>query len=213
MRSAIVVCLALCAIPLTGADRAAAAEAKRGRVDYICFCMNPQASQWVGLSAAHVNSGSIGLFAQLLFSWRSKDYYDNISSQLSDSWGDPVRDNVERAISGAIGPSFGLGSSVVVYSGVGYSAINKYQQRYDPMHILGTNGQYWIGAGDSFNLQLTGGLLARVSPSSAIQIGYSSKPSGMVIGFGAAIGATGKHGRPPGGYEPIEPLPDLPRPH
>lgn len=158
------------------------------RYEFVGYCFNAPASQWFGISAAMVHSHAPGIFASLLVATPVSDnVYDNISERLADSWGDRITDESQRSVSGNIGLVYGLSPAIAIYAGPGFSIENSYQQRYDPMHILGTAGNYWIKVDDGFRFNAAAGVLARVSARVVIQGGYSSNPAGAVIGVGAAL--------------------------
>jgi hypothetical protein len=115
------------------------------------------------------------------------EYYDNISQSLADSWGDPVTGTSYSGLIISMGPSYSLHRRLIVNLGLGYSALDKYQERYDDMHILGENGSYSVmDEQGSMQLNLTASAVLNPWRSLALYVGYDSNPESLVVGVGLA---------------------------
>jgi hypothetical protein len=118
-------------------------------------------------------------------SWESGDYYENISIHEAEDWGDSRRHIDNNWETYDAGVTYGYTHSFALYLGLGFSHSRQYVQYYDPFHILGRDGLYWVDGKPGVNLlNTTGGMLLRVGRSGLFQIGLDSQPASACVGFG-----------------------------
>jgi hypothetical protein len=118
------------------------------------------------------------------------DYYENIASWEADRWGDRVTDEFVQNLGlnvGLVTPRLG---PVALYGAGGPVMKQHYQERYDPMRILGTGGRYVIDApeGVAWGVNLMAGALVRAGSNMFVQAGVESMPRGVTLGIGFSFG-------------------------
>ena len=141
----------------------------------------------MGFCFFSTKSEGVGFYIDLKFSvpliYGGDDFYDNISVYQAEGWGDRLLDEQDGWISGNLGLTRVLSSSVALYAGVGYSANTGYREYYDEFHILGTNGRYWVEAGDTEYFNALGGMLLVLGRNWGLQVGGEMNPAGVTAGL------------------------------
>jgi len=119
------------------------------------------------------------------FSRNHSDYYDNISQEQVDSWGDDLIGKDKGSITIDIGLTHYVIHLFHVYFGAGYTSIRSYKEYDDPADILGTDREYWIQNTDALvsKIDVFGGLIFTVANTFTVHIGYVTIPSGVNIGI------------------------------
>ncbi len=132
-----------------------------------------------------------GLFLAFKGSWSSYDsdaYYENISYGQVARWGDKMIDEVIYSRTYEIGYGRRVAPWAFVYAGIGWATFDCYREHFDPYHILGENGRYWIAypPKDREEFDVTTGALFFLSRSFHMIVGYQTAPEGVNFGFGWA---------------------------
>jgi hypothetical protein len=112
----------------------------------------------------------------------SDDFYDNISVGEAESWGDRLLEEKANWLSVNVGFTRAISTRQALYMGVGYSLHSDYRKYYDEFHILGTNGEYWVEAGDTSHINVLAGFLLVLGRNWGIQLGAELKPRGVTAG-------------------------------
>jgi len=87
------------------------------------------------------------------------DYTGIISSSQADDWGDPIVGERTTSMKGSIGMYVSIVSNVYVYGALGVCGRQSVQERYDPMHILSSGGEYFINRKNSRDAGMTLGVI------------------------------------------------------
>lgn len=182
----IAVFLLLLSVPCLGAN---VSELPASGMVGLSWVMNVSAKEYAGLSLYRVYPGKIGWFAEAkigrTFSWRTSDYYENISISEAEGWGDRLLKNDAVHDTYSAGITYVVNRGLFLYSGVGYTASRSYRQYHDDLGILGDNGDYWVdgpNGGSSTNMLV--GLIIRAKERTVFHVGYDTSPSGLNLGIG-----------------------------
>jgi hypothetical protein len=159
------------------------------------FVMSPQLGgglstnlpkQWFGFCLFRTRPEQIGFYIDLKTAipmiYGGDDYYENITSYAAEGWGDELKDEKVTWLSFNAAITKVLASRVAMYLGAGYSLKSTYRNYHDEFHILGTNGSYWVLAGDSGTVNGLGGLLIGTDSNWGIQLGGEARPPGVTLG-------------------------------
>ena len=142
--------------------------------------------EWLGFCFFSTKPEGVGLYLDLKASvpliYGGNDFYDNISAQEAIGWGDPLTDTQDTWVSGNIGMTKVLSNTLALYAGVGISVNTTYFNHYDPMHILGTNGSYWVEGESDSAFNALGGLLVTLGEKWGVQGGGELNPGGVTVG-------------------------------
>jgi len=137
-------------IILTVAGSAAALNPKESPVIAFGYVARvPQAP--FGAALLFFRPNGVGFYADAKFGpgiTEGDDYYDNISIELAESWGDDRIDTQTNPFSMNLGVTQVLSRRVGAYAGIGFTRNTTLHQYYDPLHILGNDGRYWIDGGE-----------------------------------------------------------------
>ena len=114
---------------------------------------------------------------------KAPDFYKNISQHEAEGWGDQLFDDKTDWISLNLGITRSLSHNTALYLGVGLSMGTTYYQYYDPYHILGTNGDYWVEGEDTNSINGLVGLLIGLGQNWGFEIGAEAQPSGVSLGI------------------------------
>ena len=123
-------------------------------------------------------------------------YYGNFQLTIStnephyeslniNSFGDPVTDRYEDLMIFNVGITKRISSVLGGYLGVGYAFVEGFAEKYDPYHILSSNGYYYVSdtAKDESSGNVNAGILLDAG-SVTINIGYHSFTSSAYFGIG-----------------------------
>ena len=145
------------------------------------------AGAYLGMNIFRAFPKKVGFFAEFkmgqIKTYENSNYYENISVAQAEGWGDErTKTDVEPFIVNG-GITMMHGNRLISYVGIGISRMSKYYQYYDPMHILGSNGNYWIdGPTGAMGINFVGGGMYRVTPTVALLVGFDTNPSGLNVG-------------------------------
>jgi len=123
------------------------------------------------------------------------EYYDNISPRLANSWGDRVTGYSYAGILMSVNRVYKIGPRVIAYGGLGLGMMERYEERYDSLHILGDRGRYTISDSDPRTVLLysTIGIdigIKTINPFTGAQlllrVGYDLNPDSIAFGLGVA---------------------------
>ncbi len=186
MTKVLAVLLLLLSVPCFGAK---VSELPRSGMVGLSWVMNVPAKEYAGLSLYRVYPGKIGWFGEVKFgrtlTWRTSDYYENISISEAEGWGDRLLKNDTVYDTYSAGITYVVNPGLFLYSGVGYTDSRSYRQYHDDLGILGDNGDYWVDGtkgGSSTNVLV--GAMIRASERTVFHIGYDTSPSGLNLGIG-----------------------------
>ena len=103
----------------------------------------------VGLSRLY--DGGLGWRFDVMFSYQKNldNYYDNISTDEADRWGDPIKSELTTKNSITIGVNYPIIDSLYLNLDAGFAWGEIIQERIDDSKILG-DGIYTINNGDYF---------------------------------------------------------------
>jgi len=102
-----------------------------------------------------------------------------------NSFGDPVVERYKDLAIGNIGITKKFTQNLTVYAGVGYASATGGAKKYDPLHILGSNGTYYVDdpANDKSGANFNAGLIISLEKL-AFNLGYNSFTSSAFFGIG-----------------------------
>jgi len=138
-----------------------------------------------GVSLLYFRPGAIGFYADAKFGpgiTEGDDYYENISVQLAESWGDPRTDTQTNPLTVNIGVTWPLTSKLGAYAGGGMTWKTTLHEYYDPMHILSDDGHYWIDGSEETEVNFLGGLVFFAGNSWGLQFGAEGPEFGVTLG-------------------------------
>lgn len=146
--------------------------------------------EYAGLGVYSINDGTVGVFFDIKGDFNSPEDQDNFYSNISvnmaeETFGDGIIKKKGSWLSINGGLTLMVTTDGALYGGLGVSYYSEYRQYYDPTHILGDSGKYWIDnpKGDKTYTNFLCGIILKTSPNMAFQIGYESKPSGVTVGL------------------------------
>lgn len=155
----------------------------------LAWTTNLAAEQYLGINLFAVGPRGIGGFVEYRWSgnWDQRNaFYDNISVQMADGWGDEILGEQDQDGTFAGGVTWQLNRNVVGYAGLGFNKADQYQKRRDNTRILSSDGEYYIEASDGdLEISLTAGAIVR-RRDFLVQLGLCSEPAGLVLGAGWA---------------------------
>jgi hypothetical protein len=146
----------------------------------------------VGVSFWSTSPGFFGFYVDAKWTGDtgdSDDYYSNISIQEAEFWGDDLLRTEKSTIAAHIGATAVVSKRVAVYLALGKYYSGEYREYYDPMHILGSNGHYWISddSQDKDNWSFMGGVLILMARHGSLQVGLEGAPFCVTVGMHFAL--------------------------
>jgi len=147
-------------------------------------------NQLIGFNLFALNHNKIRGYIDLKTSIgiNEDNYYESISiNEVENVFGDDLLKKKEVNTSFNIGITQRIIKQLYILTGTGYVANKKYREYYDPYHILGENGNYWISGNSSGSLSFFIGIITIIEDKYSFQFGYNLKPSGINIGFAFAF--------------------------
>jgi len=148
--------------------------------------------QLLGVNAGYYFQNNIGVGIGMRTSDENRrdhdDYFDNISTEMAEDWGDPLQQTSYSWDSYMGYFIVGASERLYGYVGAGVSEFYEYHQYDDPSNILAPDGLYWVEVGDKqreFNFEI--GLQAVVMNYMSMSVGYQTKPEGVTLGAGVML--------------------------
>lgn len=117
-------------------------------------------------------------------------YYENMDQVTAEhAFGDEFQGKGCDWYSLNVGLTRVLGSRIAGYAAIGMAQGKTYREYYDPYHILGEHGQYYVPGNPStrYMPNILGGLIFLLSDKLLLQLGAEAVPLGASIGLGYAV--------------------------
>lgn len=141
-------------------------------------------SNVIGVGFYHSKNEDIGLFFNIQTSLAKREpQYDTLSVT---SFGDPVTKRYTDLTLINIGGVKRFGDMFSGYIGAGYASVRGIAQKYDPSHILGTDGTYYVNDqdNDKTGANINTGILIGFEKL-VLNIGYHSYAQNINLGIGS----------------------------
>lgn len=158
------------------------AEAVARRIFTIQYLAGGDYEPGLGLAFYYYPPTGIGYFAGFQIGVKEQEpFYDDLSL---GSFGDPIQERFQTPLVVNVGITKSLGR-LGIFGGVGYGSAEGIARKYDPLHILGDDGTYYVGdpQNDESGFNLTGGSTISFDKIS-MDIGYNSFTSSIYVGMG-----------------------------
>ena len=150
----------------------------------LAYVANDKCKKTFGMNIFTYNAKSIDLFASIQFGFpKSKeDYYESLNEE---SFGDEVTDRFQDLLMYNIGIKKNVFGGLAPYIGIGYASLTGYAEKYDPEHILASDGYYVVRDedADESGVNVNPGLMWHYK-SLAVELGYHSFVNGVAFGLG-----------------------------
>lgn len=130
-----------------------------------------------------VEEKGISFYGNLFMSGHSdSDHYDSLDLE---SYGDPVNERKKDVTAFNFGGTFGFSENIATYMGLGFVSERGYAKKYDPTHILGEDGTYYVDdpAGDDSGVNFNPGLLVFLKRFT-LEVGYHTFLQQGYVGAG-----------------------------
>jgi hypothetical protein len=155
----------------------------------VSLLYTPESSSYepsYGVGIYGIHDKNISYYINLQFSSLrtsdSENYYESLDIY---SFGDPVEKRFQDNFVFNFGITKSLTKYFSGYGGLGFSILSGVAKKYDPMHILGSNGTYYVpdDENDESSINFNIGTIINIKKV-CIDIGYNSFRSDMYFGLG-----------------------------
>ncbi len=138
----------------------------------------------LGLGIYELKDERIGIYVNLQASgvYGREPYYESLTTT---SFGDPITNTYNDIAVLNLGITKRAISQVYAYVGLGYAVLAGTVEKYDPYHILASDGYYYVGdpANTDSGINVNVGLLFNINRLTA-ELGYNSFFSNIYFGIG-----------------------------
>lgn len=137
----------------------------------------------IGTGIYQIKPSGVGFYGNFQMTLTQREpHYDTLNTS---SFGDPVVETFKDLMILNIGITKQLGQYAAIYAGAGYASVTGVARKYDPMHILGENGDYYVDepAYDDSGANINAGLIFKYKKL-GVNFGYQSFPKIPYAGIG-----------------------------
>ena len=136
-----------------------------------------------GIGGYGFNEDRFGFYGNIQMSLAKREpMYDSLTVS---SFGDPVTERYKDLFIIDFGATRKITSNIGAYAGLGYASVTGEAQKYDPLHILGTNGTYYVKDPqyDKSGGNLNAGIIVLLK-GLALNFGYHTFTKSTYFGLG-----------------------------